>query len=1123
MTKKKKIYKKGLIHLRNELDKKFDIERASVGEFCIEIKSEYIRFIQYFLEKEQNNLTVISKLGKSNEEKLNATVNRNTIERLVLADPNDPHKPQGKTYDYLCVSLGYFGWISFQQGKNKIDLSEIITSDSKIFIKENAEGFKQDDSPPHSTAANIPGVTVIDENFRKKIQEGKAFSRAEFYTAKQNDHCQWFGILHHYDIERNLYLDIKTSLENSFKKELTYKVAAVLQGDGGCGKSTVLRKLALDWCREAPFSVVWLMPESLEDFVKDGLEVIKENSSKNYMLIIEDWQVLQLDEKNTKFLLEKSNKIPNLRICIGDRNNDDALYRHYIYDQDNGIFEFTSDENEHIVSEIIKVFSDWKDAASQIFEHKENYKASLFLLLFIMAHKNHSNENSKSKLNLSQPLTAFREIIENDLKKIFKIYPGLGKALYYTAHLYKEYKTSVTYDTFLRFADSFQETSEISKYLSGRNLEGNTTLELVQKYISLKRSPGRGFIHLSGGEEWVHFNHDIFIESGIALIQFKQWENYGEIVKARLMTLLIEQNLWQNDYFITNKLCNDKTLVQRNKKLFFHYVEIVSKIYGYSDSSILDLLQDLDLTNLELLEYVKKILDSFNNSILFGEDEESSLTTFFFHYECKFKEIYDDLFNYCLSLYSDNENEGKNSNNEKHFYLIDLLIQDIDGKQKLYTKILDHPSFLNFESFIIHTCLKGLNDTDKAGKIAHSILLQPEAYLLSPDIISSAISKAEQKITDRFAGNVFRNYFRETKKETLITILNTVHEKEYLELFISRLFYKNDNVEKIETYDFYNINPIIKQELFRIILTKEDWENIIPEILLFAYQEIESVEIKKSLAEKISVNPVWMRENRSRLFSVWEFSKNLTIEQCILENWIDISVDKIFNILVYYMDKNIPSHIQKYISEVIQHYHSIGSKVFHFGDIFLLKIQNSEDFDSEIAQLSRNWQNYERSIIAKFLCSDYTPHTYKHQICDAILSEWENELNMIEDIDERIRQYENLFYGKFSFRPASINVIRLIPRRIEDKAAYYSIFCKRYLFEICLFHPMMKEKAKELLKLITLRGQEALVSIPDSIHKVIENFDSLSIENTYWNDMKNKVVNHIGYNDDEAMYEDLFG
>ncbi|MCF2221070.1 hypothetical protein H9Q08_17425 [Chryseobacterium sp. PS-8] len=1022
---------------------------------------------------------------------------------------------KGGTIDFFAICVGYESSNSFDKNyKNPNNVSPAPPVKTK-----------QAEKQPEIHEKKVPSQTIsINQNFVKQIKDGKVFTRQQFYTAKQNDNCQWYGVLNSFDIKRGQHDEIKNVLINSFAEQYDLKVSAVVIGDGGTGKSTLLRRLALDLYKQTSFVILWLITESLEGFAKEGLEEIEKNRSQNYLLMIEDWQKLKMDEKNTTLLLEKSNKISNLRICIGDRNNDDALYRHYMHDQDNAIFELTSDENEHIVSEIIKVFSDWKDAASQVFKHKENYKASLFLLLFIMAHKNHSNENSKNKLNLSQPLTAFREIVENDLKKIFKIYPGLGKALYYTAHLYKEYKTPVTYDTFLRFADSFQETSEISKYFSVRNLEGNTTLELVQKYISVKGYLGSGQIEIPD-KELVYFNHYIFIEEGFTKIKFNHWEGYGEFIKLQLVKLIIKEKLGEDEILLMDEIIDDRNFVKKYKKELLPYLDTFYSIHIFFwDTTIIKLLKNVELSNNQLEEHTLKILKCYHGKYIdFSKKREEEWLQFVEYYSEKYNEIGKTLVHSYIREYLENFVQWPFLQREDfdHFCFFHNFIASEELLDFFYDRILSHERILEFNSSIVKAVIRISGNQVLVNKRANTILLQSNVPMLNLNFLLPAIEHADYEIVENFAETIFSSPLKNTKEELLVALINKTKNQQFYNLFIDRFLYHKDDIdeESLTDYSLSDFDNSIREILLQNIIRHNHWDKLIPEIVMIAFKESKSNEDKKSFCDKVLINTIWMIQNAEHLFPLYQFSGNKDFENYLFTNWQKVQVHELFEILKEYNNKALPSIIKTYIQEVIQDYHLKGNHTFHYGDLFLLDFSDSVEYKNESEKICNMWEKnkenftiYNIHVIAKFLCSDYISTIHKKRIAESIFSKWHEEVRSNDILDENIMLYS---FSTF-FQPY---IKECNDRSIKSSCSYYTVYCKRYLLELCILHPIMRDEAEKILDVI--RNETEGESLPLSLLFILEIFHDLSWCEEKWSDIKNRIINHIGFDENGYDYYDI--
>ncbi len=129
---------------------------------------------------------------------------------------------------------------------------------------------------------SIEGAIMINKIFIDSIHKGEKFTKSKFYSAKQDDNCQWYGIMNNFDVIRENYEIVKQEVLNAFVKAAISKVVAVIYGTGGCGKSTLLRRLALELAHEFKSKIIWVKDRQLENFIKNGLPGRRENcSNKN--------------------------------------------------------------------------------------------------------------------------------------------------------------------------------------------------------------------------------------------------------------------------------------------------------------------------------------------------------------------------------------------------------------------------------------------------------------------------------------------------------------------------------------------------------------------------------------------------------------------------------------------------------------------------------------------------------------------------------------------------------------------------------------------------------------------------------------------------------------------------
>ncbi len=469
----------------------------------------------------------------------------------------DGEEIKGKTIDFFVVFSGYENWKSFERNYPNPDIK---ISEREVIFPEAPQ--KPEISKPQQL--EIPGVKIIDEHFISKIENGTKFSHAEFYTAKQDEDCQWYGILKNYAVNRNDYTTIKPIALNAFKRRRTFKVSAVIYGAGGSGKSTLLRKLAVDLCRESKlmdkedaFQVIWLNDNSFKDFADKGISAIEDQKNKNFLLIIEDWYRTVENHRQISKFLKKTDSISNIRIIIGDRIKDGKIYLDHLNDSET-LFHLDANQNKEIIEQVISNYPEWKGASAQLFA--QSYQSTLFLLLFVIARAS-QEEFKNTKFDLSEPETAFITIVKSDLKSIPEEYKGIAKALHYWACVSIE-RLSISYETFLKIADYYNKNDKISKSFSELNSDSRIH-EKLKIYISVNK---KGFLQ---------FNHDILAELGLKKVSFTGWEVFGDIIKTQLLDIITDQG----DNYSINSILNHAIWSEnsgdpyfRGKKLF-HYIE----------------------------------------------------------------------------------------------------------------------------------------------------------------------------------------------------------------------------------------------------------------------------------------------------------------------------------------------------------------------------------------------------------------------------------------------------------------------------------------------------------------------------------------------------------------------
>ena len=470
----------------------------------------------------------------------------------------------------------------FLKDKMKLDpfFVEDIYSESKSEIIEVT----------YESKPQISGATIINEKFINSVKSGKAFTMPEFYGAKQNNNCQWYGIINDFDIIRNGYEELKEVVINSFLEEKDGKVTAIVHGTGGSGKSTVLRRLAIDFHAES-FDVIWLEKGEVEEFVEKGLASIKNEIEKyenrKFLIVIEDWCRMFDDEQKVKLgskILEETFNMNNTRLVIADRDNN-KQYRNYR----NNKFELhlSSQDNKEIIEKIIEKYPDWKMSSEKIFEIKQSYEPTLFLLLFILARIN-LKEFNNNFINLSETQMIFQNIIESDLNYIEKKSEGLAKALYYWGCLYSEHKIFISYKTFFKIADYFEETNKISNFYKTWDYSDDV-LKKISIYLGIKPSYNH-FIKIE--EDYIFFHHDSLSELGLSKVEVSQkWSSYSSTIKFQILSVLVKFEDTYNLQFTISKIINKQKEIDKKQlfeilKQLIRYKKITKTLYSLLSKKI---------------------------------------------------------------------------------------------------------------------------------------------------------------------------------------------------------------------------------------------------------------------------------------------------------------------------------------------------------------------------------------------------------------------------------------------------------------------------------------------------------------------------------------------------------
>lgn len=452
----------------------------------------------------------------------------------------------------------------------------------------------------HKFSKSISGTDIIDNNFYKKIKEDFFYSKPQFYTAKLDPKCQWYGIINNYDAPRKEYRRVKNVALTVFS-HVSLKVSAIVYGFGGSGKSTLLRRLAID-LRNKNFVTLWIKERQFVDFYTQGLNTIKATPNVNFLIIIEDWYRLTNEHiLEAKIFLKDTKGIQNIRLIIGDRTVKEEVNKQL--NNPENIFHLNNQENKTIIKSILEKNSEWIETANEIFKDEKNYNSTLFLLLFVLA-RFHEDKLERRILNLTEPNSAFRNIITEDFKTLSNAYPGFAKALFYWANIYRQNKFYISYDCFLELADDLNKENPVSKILFNLTDGKSKIHSLLRQYINIDVSKNKAQESVS----FLQFNHDVLADLGISKLKILNLGDYDDIAKKRLLdkSILIQNNNTSVAALVHHFTKNEPQIF-RNKQEALEYVLNIVKT-GNNEVSFLNTYPTKTINEDFITLFVKELI-----------------------------------------------------------------------------------------------------------------------------------------------------------------------------------------------------------------------------------------------------------------------------------------------------------------------------------------------------------------------------------------------------------------------------------------------------------------------------------------------------------------------------------
>lgn len=785
------------------------------------------------------------------------------------------------------------------------EYEEEISSDTTL------EQKKQIPNDLKNETLQIIGATIINEEFIRKIKSGKAFTMPEFYTAKQNEACQWYGIIAGYDVQREIYPQIKNIAKESFESSKSIKVSAVIYGAGGVGKSTILRRIAVELAKE-PFTVLWIKDTHIREFIQNDIPFIEKHPQDNYLLIVEDWyRIFQNDYGLESQFLARTDSLQNVRVIVGDRYMEGKKFMEHLNNRSN-TFLLGTDENEKILAKIIDKFPQWRKKFNDLFIHESHYHSSLFLLLFVLARITENEDHSN--LDLSEPETAFINIITNDLEYIYRHpnYQGIAKALYYWSCIYSKHRVFITYETFLKIADSYQKTNNLSEYLSW-DVE-NTVMERLKLYINIDNTMTDEYNNPRGKRNYILpnfilFNHDILSDKGISVVQSENLGFFSNLEKKQLLDIITDfGDDVSASYFLNILLREESGILEKTEQKKHYFNKLISKknthnaylsylfenkAYKTDFKEFLDIIYYDPDEAFQLEDNLVKILE---DSIL--EDEDWKTIDGFYVFQAllgayredfqKFAEkvlrepdwrsvdslVFDTCLEKCTNEKLKKEvcnkilNICENEVIEYGHQIYTALKESYDKtiKQDWAIKILTYPHWERINSFLIYICLRLCAIPSIQEKFCENVLLSDIKneqnlhytfnYMLQTPFNAEVVSYIDDD------DSIFFN--------PLVIKTSDIHYFDILkQKFIDRFFDHKDSVESCQRKNNYgkllitaldlSINHTLKQKYSEQILHQQSYDDINPEIICRALEISINSESTRLVLNKI-LNGEYMDE-----------------------------------------------------------------------------------------------------------------------------------------------------------------------------------------------------------------------------------------------------------------------
>ena len=366
------------------------------------------------------------------------------------------------------------------------------------------------------------GVQLLDQEFWAQARQTDA--NALLYYAAQGMESggqQWVGLTHGLDAPCKCVPALEKRLGELLPRSanLSQKVVAVVHGEGGSGKSTVLRRIALNQA-EKPNQVCWWI-EDLDQFTAHDAQSVGEKRGQKHLLFIEDWY-RNVGADRAKEFFSWLGVQQNVLVLIGDRTTQGRAYMNHLYGRSpqagqanhEALFALYAGENqqtlEFVLQKLVMLNLPGIDAVKRILINNPQLlaQAPLFMALYVLCHE---AAQQSASLDLADGVQArFGQIIAKQLHELEHTDQtrGIGQALFVQAHVYTTPEglwRNFSEETLLHTARFFAASGAPARHLEfwGKGSLPTSMAALVHRSAASPRG------------NYVRFNHDLIAEVGI--------------------------------------------------------------------------------------------------------------------------------------------------------------------------------------------------------------------------------------------------------------------------------------------------------------------------------------------------------------------------------------------------------------------------------------------------------------------------------------------------------------------------------------------------------------------------------------------------------------------------------